>query len=522
MRSATCPMRITRGQMLAGMVVLITAFLFTGLSLGGGEHRALQLLLHKGIITQEEYDQAVQEEERAKGEEDQRLKQATASTKGGLQFKIGGFAELDFIDDTTRSFPEIIGNKPVVRSPTLAGANGQFVMSPRNSRLTFDVRAPEREGMKSRYFASIDFLGNQPAIGTSGVSEFSALTSPVARIFQMYFQVDTPVVDVKIGQDWSRFGFMSQYSRGSVTVAATPANMFNRWIQASLSKQLQVTEAVFVTPVFSVERPPQADAALPSFVAGVQVAHRGLQAPYMGASSSDVTLKPLSLQVTGVGRRLEANTGGPTAASGGQPHLNSQTYATGWGVSSSLFLPVLPSRDGTMGNTAHLVMEGVTGAGIADFFNGLSWGVCSSVCGNSPTNSGFGGAAFGQTNIDAGLAAVNGRTGKFEAIRTTSMMVHGTYFLPNDGKTWIGGGYGTIYSANAGDMTCSVSAAVCGGAVRTPQGIYTRDATYYAQLWHDFTPEIRAGLETIWVRTTYADAAHFENRRVQLSFFWRF
>jgi hypothetical protein len=144
------------------------------------------------------------------------------------------------------------------------------------------------------------------------------------------------------------------------------------------------------------------------------------------------------------------------------------------------------------------------------------------VCGNSPTNSGFGGAAFGPTNIDAGLAAVNGRTGKFEAIRTTSMMVHGTYFLPNDGKTWIGGGYGTIYSANAGDMTCSVSAAVCGGAVRTPQGIYTRDATYYAQLWHDFTPEIRAGLETIWVRTTYADAAHFENRRVQLSFFWRF
>ena len=66
-------------------------------------------------------------------------------------------------------------------------------------------------------------------------------------------------------------------------------------------------DAVSLTPVFSVERPPQADASFPSLVAGVQVAHRGLQAPYMGAQANEVTLKPLSLQVSGVGRRLEAN-----------------------------------------------------------------------------------------------------------------------------------------------------------------------------------------------------------------------
>ena len=179
-------------------------------------------------------------------------------------------------------------------------------------------------------------------------------------------------------------------------------------------------------------------------------------------------------------------------------------------------------------NTAHLVMEGVTGAGIADFFNALSWGVCSTTCGNA-ANSGFGGAAFGQTNIDAGLAAVSSQTGKFEAIRTTSMMLHGTYFLPDDGKTWIGGGYGTIYSSNAGQMTCAgtgataaAQASSCGGAVRTSQSIYTRDSTYYAQLFHDFTPEIRAGLQTTWVRTTYADGSNAENRRIQLSLFWRF
>ncbi len=285
MKTATCRDRITVGQTLAGMVALVTVLFFTQLRFAGGdEHRTLRLLLEKNIITQQEYDQAVQEEEQAKAVEEQRLKQAMALTKSGLQFKIGGFAEFDFIDDNTHSFPEIIGNKPVLHSNTLAGANSQFVMSPRNSRITFDVRAPKRDGIKSRYFASIDFLGNQPAVGTSGVSEFSSLTSLVARIFQMYFLVETPAVDVKIGQDWSRFGFMSQYSRGSVTVAATPANMFNRWIQASVSKQLKLTDDLSLTPVFSVERPPQADETMPSLVAGVQLAYRGLQAPYMGAS----------------------------------------------------------------------------------------------------------------------------------------------------------------------------------------------------------------------------------------------
>jgi len=91
-----------------------------------------------------------------------------------------------------------------------------------------------------------------------------------------------------------------------------------RWIQASLSKRLRLTDTLSLTPVFSVERPPQAS-TLPSFVAGGQVAHHGLQAPYTGASSNENSLKPLSFQVSGVGRRLEANSGGPTTPSGGQP-----------------------------------------------------------------------------------------------------------------------------------------------------------------------------------------------------------
>jgi hypothetical protein len=353
------------GQALAGMVAILTVLLFTQPSLAGGdEHRTLRLLLDKGIITQQEYDQAVTEEQR----EETREKQEDAVTKNDLEIKLGGFAEIDSFGDNTRSFEEVIGNRPVLRSNTVGGANSSVLTSLRSSRITLDVRAPERDGIKSRFYGAMDFLGNQPAVGSPGVSSLTFQTNPDPRIFQLYFLVESPAIDVKIGQDWSRFGFMSQYSRGQLSVSATPANMFNRWIQASLSKQLRMTDTLSLTPVFSVERPPQADGTLPSFVAGVQVAHHGLQAPYTGFSAGENSLKPLSLQVSGVGRRLEANSGGPTnAITGGQPNLSSQTYVTGWGLSTSLFIPVLPSRDGEMGNTAHVVMEGVTGAGIADF-----------------------------------------------------------------------------------------------------------------------------------------------------------
>jgi hypothetical protein len=534
------------GRALTGLAMVLVLLGFTPPGFAtGDEHRALKLLLDKGIITQQEYDQAVQEEarskveeaervrveeeKRAKVEEEKRAKQGNFFTKNGLQVRLGGFAEFNFIDDSTQSFQELVGNRPVLHTNTVSGANSQFFFSPRNSRVILDVRAPERDGVKSRLFLSMDFLGNQPAVGQSGVTEFSTTTSPDLRIFQLFFVAETPLVDVKVGQDWSRFGFMSLYSRGQVSTAVTPANMFNRWIQFSLSKQLTVTDSLSLTPVFSVERPPQANATLPSFVAGVQISHSGLKAPYNGAQAADTSLRSLSLQVSGVGRRLEANSGGPTnPTTGEQPGLSSQTYVTGWGVSTSLFLPVLPSTNGEIGNTAHVIMEGVTGAGIADFYNGLSWGVCNPVCGTA-TNSGFGGATFGQTNIDSGLAAVSSQTGKFEAIRSVSMMVHGTYYLPDNGKTWVGGGYGTVYSSNAGQMTCAgttspgvTAAQSCGGATRTLNSLYDRESTYYGYLYHDFTQEIRMGLETNFTRTTYADKSSAENRRVMVSLYYRF
>jgi len=47
-------------------------------------------------------------------------------------------------------------------------------------------------------------------------------------------------------------------------------------------------------------------------------------------------------------------------------------------------------------------------------------------------------------------------------------------------------------------------------------------APYLGYVFHDFTTEIPAELETNWVRTTYTDEFNAENRRIHLSFFYQF
>jgi hypothetical protein len=83
-------------------------------------------------------------------------------------------------------------------------------------------------------------------------------------------------------------------------------------------------------------------------------------------------------------------------------------------------------------------------------------------------------------------------------------------------------GYGTIYSSNAHEITCTVNVAFCGGGIRTLESIYTRQSTYYVYIFHDFTEEIRAAVTTNWVRTGYGDGVEAVNHRIQLTFFYRF
>ena len=113
--------------------------LFTQPGLAGeGNDRTPQALLNKGIITQQEHDQAVQEEERAerskrkngsKAEEEKRAKQARLfSTKNGAhRSRLGGFAEFDFIGDNTQSFQGTRRQSPGLGHSNTVNEREQYV-----------------------------------------------------------------------------------------------------------------------------------------------------------------------------------------------------------------------------------------------------------------------------------------------------------------------------------------------------------------------------------------------------------
>src|SRR4051812_26689807 len=72
----------------------------------------------------------------------------TLLDKDEWKFQVGGFVETDMINDTTRSFTEVVGNGAVARSNTFAGDNGRTQFSVRNSRFAFTVLAPVQNGWK--------------------------------------------------------------------------------------------------------------------------------------------------------------------------------------------------------------------------------------------------------------------------------------------------------------------------------------------------------------------------------------
>lgn len=84
MKVVACRSRITVGQALAGMAAVFALLVFTPPCLAkDDDHRTLKLLLDKGIITQQEYDQAADEDQRTKAQEELQVKPAPATTKSG-------------------------------------------------------------------------------------------------------------------------------------------------------------------------------------------------------------------------------------------------------------------------------------------------------------------------------------------------------------------------------------------------------------------------------------------------------
>jgi hypothetical protein len=453
------------------------------------EFTSLRLMRDKGIITQAEYESALKDLGETSG-----LRAADGNTfvLGKWSTTLYGFVEADSIYDTTRSFNDTAGNGLVARPGTQAGDNPRFTMGTRNSRIGFRLRAPERCGIRTSAQLEMDFLGGQAPTA----SEAALFASPLFRIRHFNLKIETPVVDVLMGQYWSLFGWQGVYHPNTVQIQGIPGELFSRTPQVRISKTLKSDAVTFEVAVAAV-RPAQRDAGLPDGQGGIRFALNPWTA-VQTTGSTGTNISPASVAVTGYVRRVMVD-----QYSTAPKYTNDKTAA---GLAVDAFLPIIPATKENKDNSLALNGEFATGGGMADQYSALTGGAAFPAL---PNPTGANPAPVYAPNIDPGIVTYSG-AGDLHYVKWTSFLVGAQYYLPGvDGRIWISGNYSRIRSPNLrrfGARAASLS----------------HEDWFDVNLFGDPAPAIRLGLEYANYNDRYVDGTHSINHRVQFSGFYMF
>ena len=202
------------------------------------ELTTLGLMRQKGLITQDEYDSAVRDMGDTLGAQ---TGDAPTLVLGRWSTTLYGFVEADSIFDSTQSFNDLAGNTQIARTGTYQSNNHRLMFGVRNSRIGFRLRAPEYHRVRASAMLEMDFLGNQPPNAT----EAAFFTSPTFRIRHFNLKVETPIVDVLIGQYWQLFGWQSTYQPNTVEIQGVPGEVYSRTPQIRLSKAIKTAPITF-------------------------------------------------------------------------------------------------------------------------------------------------------------------------------------------------------------------------------------------------------------------------------------
>lgn len=451
------------------------------------EITSLRLMKEKGIITQAEYESALKDVGESAG-----LRAADALTfvLGKVSTTFYGYIDAGFSYDTTQSFNDFTGNLPVARPGTFAADHARTIFSLRDVRFGFNIRAPEYHGIRASAQLETDFFGpslplgsGQPYFGT----ETGLYTNPALRLRVGTLKLETPVVDLVIGQTWHLLGWQPLYFVPSVMLPGLPGELFGRTPQFRISKSIKGEVAGFEIAVAAL-RPGQRDSATPDFDGGLRFAlnaWKGTQS--LGGVARLVS--PASVAVTGSLRRvaLPEFTAAPKFVN----------RATGTAFAVDAFLPIVPTPKGKTGDSLAVTGEFAYGKGIADRYTALAGGVASAPLPNpamampAPTYT---------ANIDPGIAVID-RAGKLQLVQWTTFIVGGQYFIHGlEGRLWVAGNYSRTKSANAKDFLPN-------GAMGAPDPTRVWDTKEFfnVALFGDPTPAVRFGIEFSRFKDTYVD-----------------
>ncbi|MEZ4362440.1 MAG: hypothetical protein R3B48_19780 [Kofleriaceae bacterium] len=451
------------------------------------EWTSLRLLRDKGVISADEYDSAMKDLGGAIGAGD------TTFVVSKLKATLYGFVQADFSYDSTGSCQEFCSNFPIQKSGTYRGDHSRMIFSPRDSRFGIRLAAPAEHGIRVSGTLETDFFGPTSA------SEQSTWVNPVLRVRHAMIKMETPVVDILLGQTWTPFAWAAGYLVTSVQEPGLPGQVFERTTQLRLSRTFK-SDAVNFEVAVAALRPPQMDSGTPEGVAAARVVFPkivGHHTSYMTSSA----LQPASLGISADVRRFvipEFSTAPKSSHS-----------KIGGGFAINGYLPIVRATKESKANALSLMGEFVMGSGTSDMYTALGAAGTS----NAPIPPAVPGGTPGTyvPNFDAGFAAYDA-AGNLELIKWTSYMV-GVEFYPDI----IDGRLGTF--ANYGHMQSSNSDKFGGAAVNDPVAGRTRESEdfYNAGLFFDPTKATRVGADVALYDDHYVDGTDAQNVSVMAS-----
>jgi hypothetical protein len=428
---------------------------------------------------------------------------AGATTLSKWKTTLYGFAEYDAILDSVQGLNDGVGHAAIARDGTYSGSHARFTNAMRNSRIGFKLGGPDSGDIKTSAVLEMDFLGSQAA----GTSESAVLTTPLFRARHLNFKVETPVVDILLGQTWQLFGAQPLFHPNTVEIQGVPGQIYSRSPQVRVSKAFK-TDAIQVELALAAVRPAQRDGGMPDAQAALKLQLNGWKGLHT-AGSTGTGVDPLTVAVSGIYRRFEL------------PEFKASPKSTvttnGWGLSVDALLPIMPATADAHGNALTLTGSFVTGQGIADLYSGLGAGVTNPSLPN-PDNKPA--APVYTANIDPGLVAFSA-DGQLHAIQWQSWIAGVQYYLPRSGHVWVSANVARIESTKGNGASAHEGYA---GNFTNGDGskVFTKAEWVDLNLFWDVTPAVRLGAEAARFQTTYADGGKGVNLRGQFSAFYLF
>lgn len=407
---------------------------------------------------------------------------------------IYGFAALNVMHDSTQSYTTAAGNVGLQRIGTFRGNNNQIQFTARDSRFGLKIGAPATSWVKASATLEADFGSVQP----TEVNEQTAYITNPLRMRHFYIKAETPVVDMLAGQYHDLFGWGGKgFYPSTLAFLGVTGQIYHRNPQFRLSKTISSSAVDFEIAAAAV-RPVQRAGGLPDAEAGLRLAIN----PWSGIGQQGYgqpQLNPLSLGVSGIGRRFEVAQF--VEFPGGSNKVN------GWGVAVNAFVPVIPAKSATKRNNAlSITAEFSRGSGISDMYNSdLTGGALFPTLPN-PQNRGVDPAnppPIYVPNIDSGIVTYDGN-GKVRPIDWQGFLVGLQYYLPiSDGKVWLSGNYSQIKSSNIVELT----------PIAGQSAVYKEARYVDGSLFVALTSALQVGYSFQLVEQTFGDGVKAKNYR---------